>query len=480
LLCGGRGWSGGPPAGDVQGRAQLAGILAAQRRLLLLGHDPVTGQLPPVQPGHARVLADQGVHPRVGERRLVALVVAVTPETEDVHHHVLGHLLPEIQGQAHDVQDRLRVVAVHVEYRHGGHLGHVGGEEGGAGIPSGGGEADLVVDHDVQCASGVVALDLGQVEDLGHHPLRGEGRITVQDHRQHFLGIGKEIPVAPALQSPGLAFHHPVHRLQVAGIGREGQPQAASGRVAMLPGVAQVVFHVAAAAVLPRSVHVLEQVEDLRRRLSGHLVEDGDAAPVGGAQHHLLQAAPGRRVQQELQRGDEHLRSLQGEALLPDEGPVQEALELLGPDQRLQHAAAPTRVHPLPVPRRINAPQHPVADGPVLDLQDLHAHAPAVGLLQVLQDPPQGARPRREVAHRGQLLVQIRFREAVGAQGELPVSALGPRVQVVGPRLAARQQGVEARVEVADFAVGLQQVLQAALRASGCNRCRCRRDRRRR
>src|SRR3712207_7437960 len=48
-----------------------------------------------------------------------------------------------------------------------------------------GGEADLVVDHDVDRPAGAVAAELGQVQGLGHHTLARERRVTVEEQREH-------------------------------------------------------------------------------------------------------------------------------------------------------------------------------------------------------------------------------------------------------------------------------------------------------
>ena len=149
--------------------------------------------------------------------------MAVPPVADDIYDYVLGHLLAETQGQTHGVDHGFRIVAVDVKHGNRGHLGHIRGKEGGAGVPAGGGKADLVVDDHVDRAAGVVAPQLGEVENFSHHSLSAERGVAVQDHRQNpFGGFHEAAPTGLTLHRPGLSLHHPIDTLQVAGIGNQG------------------------------------------------------------------------------------------------------------------------------------------------------------------------------------------------------------------------------------------------------------------
>ena len=63
---------------------------------------PLHDQLFGVDLGEGRPLADLAVHERLGERRLVALVVAVPAVAEHVDDDVAVELLAELQGQLGD------------------------------------------------------------------------------------------------------------------------------------------------------------------------------------------------------------------------------------------------------------------------------------------------------------------------------------------------------------------------------------------
>ena len=90
-----------------------------------------------VELGHRRVVPDRLVHQRLGVARLVALVVAVAAEADQVDDHVALEPLPVLGGQPHRVDAGLRVVAVHVEDGDVEHLRHGGAVDARARRPRG-------------------------------------------------------------------------------------------------------------------------------------------------------------------------------------------------------------------------------------------------------------------------------------------------------------------------------------------------------
>ena len=128
-------------------------------------------------------------------------------------------------ASSRDVDARLGVLAVDVEDRHLDHLGDVGAVPRRAGVARVGGEADLVVDDDVDRAAGPVAGELQQVQRLGHEALAGERGVAVDQDRHAELAVG--VVVQPLL-GPHAALDHRVDGLQVAGVGRRatGGPTA--------------------------------------------------------------------------------------------------------------------------------------------------------------------------------------------------------------------------------------------------------------
>ena len=100
----------------------VSSIVSASSRVRSPRHDQLLG----VELAERRPLADLAVHDRLGERRLVALVVAVAAVADMSMTTSLLELLAEVEGQLGDVDARLGVLAVDVEDRRLDHLGHVG------------------------------------------------------------------------------------------------------------------------------------------------------------------------------------------------------------------------------------------------------------------------------------------------------------------------------------------------------------------
>ncbi len=119
------------------------------------------------------------VHHRLGERRLVALIMAVAAIAEHVDDDRLVEFLPELDRDLGSEHHGFRIVAVDVEDRRVDHLRHVGRIGRRARIARIGGEADLVIDDEVQRAAGAIALQVGQAEAFGHHALAREGGIAM-------------------------------------------------------------------------------------------------------------------------------------------------------------------------------------------------------------------------------------------------------------------------------------------------------------
>ena len=171
-----------------------------------------------VELAHRALLLDQVVHQRLGVRRVVALVVAAAAVADQVDDDVLVERLAVLERQPGHPDAGLGVVAVDVEDRRLHHPGDVGAVERGARRAGRGGEADLVVDDDVDGAAGAVAAQLGEVERLGDHALAGERRVAVDQQRQHgVLGA----PVEHVLLGAGDALEHRVDGLEVGRVRRD-------------------------------------------------------------------------------------------------------------------------------------------------------------------------------------------------------------------------------------------------------------------
>jgi hypothetical protein len=215
---------------------------------LRLGGAALRGQALLVQVQRGRVARDGGVHERLREGGLVQLVVAVPAVAHQVDDDVALEVLPVLARQLKHAHHRLGVVRVHVEDGHVERAPDVAAVQRGPPRLGVGGEAHLVVHHHVHGAPRAVVLQLRQQERLVHDALAREGGVAVQQHPQHLVAgrVAREV-----LLGAHLARHHRVHRLQVAGVGDQGEVHLATVRVGAVVAGAQVVLHVPAAAPVP-------------------------------------------------------------------------------------------------------------------------------------------------------------------------------------------------------------------------------------
>ena len=194
-----------------------------------VGDDALADQPLGVDVERGRMRADRLVHQRLGERRLVALVVAEAAVAEHVDHDRHLELLPELGRDLGGVHHRLGIVAVGVEDRRLDHLGDVGRIRRRAREARIGGEADLVVDDEMHRAAGAMAAQAGQAEAFRDHALAGERRVAGNQQRHHHGAVfaGRAVLV---LLGARLAEHHRIDDLQMRRIGGQRQMHAGCRR----------------------------------------------------------------------------------------------------------------------------------------------------------------------------------------------------------------------------------------------------------
>src|SRR5271157_4510316 len=79
-----------------------------------------------------------------------------------------------------------------------------------------GGEADLIVDDEMDRASGPVSLEPGKAEAFGNHALTGESRIAMDEQRQHFRALDDIVQLV--LLGAHLAENDGINDLEMRGV----------------------------------------------------------------------------------------------------------------------------------------------------------------------------------------------------------------------------------------------------------------------
>ncbi len=385
------------------------------------------------------------VHQGLGERRLVGLVVAEAAIAEHVHHRVLVEHLAEFDGDARGVYHRLGIVAVDVDDRRLHDQGQIGAIGRRARMLRRGGEADLVVDDEMNGAAGAKAPGAAHGETFGDHALPRERRIAVQEKRQH--GFAARGIAQLLLLGAHLAEYHRVGCLQMRGIGRERQMHmvAVEGAVG---GGAEMIFDVARPLHVERiGAAALELVEDLAIGFGQHVGQHVEPAAMGHAEHDLAHPHLAAALDNLLQGRDHRFAAVEAEALGAEKPQGAELLEPLRFDQLGKNRFLAVESEMDVLVRPFDAALQPVLLFGVVDVEEFVADPAAIGFFEDFRHAPRGGARQAENAVEEYRPVEIGFGKTVRK-----------RVQLRMGRFRRQLQRVEIGLEMADGAIGAHQL----------------------
>src|SRR5262249_22928011 len=247
------------------------------------------------------MLFDLAVHDRLRVAGIVAFVVAVAAVADHIDDDVLLELLAVIERDLHDADCGFGIVAIHVEDGRLHAARNVGGVRRGARLIGQRGEADLVVDDEVNGAAGGVAIELRKIQGLRHNALTGEGRVAVDEYGNDTLARG----IAEAiLLGAHDAFDHRIDGFEVARVRRHRhQNFLADGGLAQTGG-AEVILDVAGALRAAGIDFAFELAEDLLNVLTDGVGEDVEASAMRHADDDLVDVARGGALQDLIEDGE--------------------------------------------------------------------------------------------------------------------------------------------------------------------------------
>ena len=171
-------------------------------------------------------------------------------------------------------------------------------------------------------------MQLRHLQRLEHDALAGEGRVAVDQHRQHGVEhvrrrVGGELVLARACH----ALHHRVDGLEVAGIGCKRKTDFFSMGGCDLIFIAEVVFHVPVTQNSFRDIVFMKFGEEFTAGFSKSVHENVEAAAVGHTDDDLIHAQGRAGFDERVEDGDEGFPAFQGKTLLADIAGVEKALE---------------------------------------------------------------------------------------------------------------------------------------------------------
>jgi hypothetical protein len=406
---------------------------------------------------HRRLLGDLPVHDRLGERGLVALVVAVAAIADQVDQHVAVEPRAIAEREPRRGEARLGVVGVHVHDRNLEPAREPARVERAERVVRVGREADLVVGDDVDRAARGVAGEAVQVQRLGNDPLSGERGVAMNEDGQDGVRVEPR-RAGRARVGAGRARHaleHRVDRLEVARVRRHRDDELDALAAAHRARRAQVVLDVAAPLhALDRqrvADRVLELGQDLRVRLAEHVRHDVQPAAVRHADERLPHAGLGRLGDDLVEHGHEHVEPFDRKPRLARERAMEEALEHLDVGQPVEQRNGIDRIGGRAVAAALDGLAQPVPFVRHENVRKIVPRRRAVDRLQPLDDVP----------HRLGALGDGAGDDRRGQRAEV---GLGDAVRLGQQRVIAERpaaERVDARGEVAVAADGLRQVARA-------------------
>src|SRR5687767_3238286 len=257
------------------------------------------------------------VQRRLGERRLVRLVVSVPAIADDVDEKILAESRPILDPESHDLDARGRVVGVDVDDRNLEAFREIARVVRRARVARIGSEADLIVHDDVQRAAGAESGESGKVERLRYYAFTGESRVSVHADRNDERFIALRRRAREHLSRTSYALEHRIHDLQVARIRDEHDIHFAAVRKLSFSASAEVVFHVSGFALGVRGgMLALEFLEDRPIWLPERVRENVDTPTVRHGETDF--ARPVRRscFDRDVEHGDEDVAALDRKALV--------------------------------------------------------------------------------------------------------------------------------------------------------------------
>ena len=284
-----------------------------------------------IQLARAGMGSDFLVHQWLRERRGVLLVVPQFAEASDVHHHVLAELHAELQCQLRGEHHGFRIVTVDVQDGRLDHLHDVGTERAGTHVARiRRGEADLVVDDQVDRTTRGVATGLRQAQSFLVDTLATERRITVHQHGQHLVTT---LVTTAVHAGADRTLHDRIDDFEVGRVERQRQVNRATGR-GHIGTETLVVLHVTCGQIFRGGV--VKFGKQVLRHLAHGVDQHVQTATVRHADDDFLHALGTCRLDELVHCSDEALTAFERETLLANVLGVEEALQTFSSGQPVQ------------------------------------------------------------------------------------------------------------------------------------------------
>jgi len=301
-----------------------------------LGERTLLDELVDVDVDLRLLLSDALVHERLGEGRLVGLVVAVLSVAVEVNDNIVLELGAPIGSKLADKVDSLDIISINVENRSVDGLGNIGTVGGRSGESRIGGETNLVVDDEVNGTTGRKGGERVEAETLVDDTLGSKGGITVKENTHG--GAVSLLIVVVVLDSAGLAQDDGILSLEMRRVGDQRKLNTLAGGSGTLEVHTKMVLDVTRSLILG-TVCTSELAENRLVGLSDDVGENIETTTVRHTDDNVLDTIVDTAVNESLHTRDKGLTTLETESLVVGVLGGQERLEAGTPDKSVKNTA---------------------------------------------------------------------------------------------------------------------------------------------
>src|SRR4029077_7413798 len=245
-------------------------------------------------------------------------------------------------GEAADAHHRVRIFCVDVKNGNALAARDAGGETRRVFLRRASGEADEIVDDDMDRAADGISSKIRKIERFGEHALPSIGRVAMHNDGPNLVEDGLRVIDLRALDAmAGLlgARASPRYRIDcfpVAGIGNEVNVQLLARGSGVHAGGANVILHIARAQYAAR-VDIFEARDHFMRRFAGDVGHNVQGAAVAHGHDRIDAAAFTRYVENGIEQRNERGVALKRKAFAAQIAALQNLLEKIGTNQALEN-----------------------------------------------------------------------------------------------------------------------------------------------
>jgi hypothetical protein len=381
------------------------------------------------------LLSDALVHERLGEGRLIGLVVAVLSVAVEVNDNIVLELGAPIGSKLADKVDSLDVVGVNVENGSVDGLGNIGTVGGRSGESRIGGETNLVVHDEVNGTAGREGGERVEAETLVDDTLSSKGGITVE--KDTHGGAVSLLIVVVVLDSAGLAQDDGILSLKMRRVGDQRKLNTLAGGSGTLEVHTEMVLDVTRSLILG-TICTSKLAENRLVGLSDDVGENVETATMRHTDDNVLDTIIDTAVNEGLHTRDKGLTTLKTESLVVRVLGSQERLEAGTPDKSVENTALLIdRV--LEGSRDLKAFTEPVALITVRDMNELNTERTAVDSLASIDNLAEShlltaitLEARQDTRAEGVLSIHVLLGETIVLESQFLGLDVGEALGVVG------------------------------------------------